>query len=480
MTSLDPLSTVSLAEGIINRAIHLSLLRFRPDGSWQPQPDAAAHFGQLDPTRYGFRLKPGLMFDNGFGEVTADDVKFSFERMVDPAMNPLNAPDMGPLERVDVHDRYSGTFVLRTPYAAFVPVAVAGPGGVILSRKAVTAVGGRFTTQPPCCSGPYAFKSWQAQRKTVLERNPAWTGEPAPFAGIHVYAMSEDKAGELAYEAGQLDCCQISVESVEPFERDMPPDSRLQVLPSGRNYWLGMNQENSALTDLRVRRAIQYAIDVEAVLEAAWFGLAPVSTGPIPAGMTGHRARAGMPARGDAGRAIALLREAGIALPLRLTLDVSARAREITTAQVIQWSLRKVGIEVDIRTHDQSIFLTLGRADLGDGWRDLQLFLQDFVGHADPYYSMTWFTSSQKGLWNWERFSDAEFDRLHDLALATTDGAGRARAYERMQELMEDSGCYRFLTNGVMPQIFRNSIRPAFRPDGYPTLRDFRPSNGAA
>jgi peptide/nickel transport system substrate-binding protein len=93
---------------------------------------------------------------------------------------------------------------------------------------------------------------------------------------------------------------------------------------------------------------------------------------------------------------------------------------------------------------------------------------------------MTWFTTSQKGLWNWERFSDREFDRLHDLALATTDEAERGQAYERMQALMEQSGCYRFLTNGVMPQIWRDSIRPAFRPDGYPTLRDFRPSAGPA
>lgn len=480
VSSLDPLSTLSLGEGIINRAIHAGLLRFRPDGSWKPQLDAAARFEQLGATRYGFRLKPGQMFNNGFGEMTADDVKFSFERMVDPAMQSLNAPDMGPLDHVAVHDRYSGTIVLRSPYAAFIPVAASGPAGVLLSRRAVMSVGGRFTTQPPCCSGPYAFKSWQAQRKTVLERNPAWTGEPAAFAEIHVYAMNDDKAGELAFEAGQLDCCQISVESVDPFERDMPPESTLRVLPSGRNYWLGMNQENPALADIRIRRAIQHAVDVEAVLEAAWFGLARVSTGPIPEGMTGHRRTASIAPRGNPELAKRLLEEAGAGLPLRLTMDVSARARELTTAQVIQWSLKKVGIEAEIRAQDQSTFLTIGREDLGDGWRDVQLFLQDFVGMSDPYYSMTWFTTSQQGLWNWERFSNAEFDRLHDIALATTDESERGRAYERMQALMEDSGCYRFLTNGVMPQIFRNTIQPAFRPDGYAILRDFRPSTGVA
>lgn len=475
VSSLDPVSTVSGAEGFILGAIYQNILQFASDDSWDTRLDAAQWFEQRDATHYDFRLKPGQMFSHGFGEMTADDVKFSFERIIDPAMHALNLPDMGPLDHVEVHDRYSGTFVLRTPYAAFIPIAVAGPNGAILSRQAVTALGGRFTTNPPCGSGPYSFKSWQAQRKTVLARNPLWAGEEAAFSELHIYAMSDDKAGEMAFEAGQLDCSQISVETVGPFEQDMPPDSKLLVLPSGRNYWLGMNQDNPALADIRIRRAIQYAVDVEAVLEAAWFGLAKVSSGPVPEGMTGHRARALIPPRGDPDKARALLREAGVTLPLRLRLDVDNKAQTLTAAQVVQWSLKKVDIEVDIHAQENSTFLTIGREDLGDQWRSTQLFLENFIGMADPYYSMTWFISDQVGLWNWERFRNDEFDRLNDLALATTDETERDRMYQRMQDLMEESGCYRFLTNGVMPQIFRNTITPAFRPDGYPRYRDFRP-----
>jgi peptide/nickel transport system substrate-binding protein len=480
VSSLDPVSSLSAADGIVFSAINLNLLRFVPDGTWNTRLDAAEYFQQRDATRYDFRLKPGLMFTDGFGEITADDVKFSFERMVDPDMHALNAPDMGPLSHVEVYDRYSGTFVLNTPYAAFTTVAVAGPAGAIFSRKAVTDAGGRFTTNPPCCSGPYRFKSWQVQRKTVLERNPDWPAGEAPFSEIHVYAMQDAKAAEMAFEAGQLDCAWISVETVDPFEEQMPPDSSLLVLPSGRNYWLGMNRENPALADIRVRKAIQYAVDVDAVVEAAWFGLAPVSTGPIPRAMVGHRDTALIPPQGDPDRARSLLAEAGVERPLRLRLDVANSALELTAVQVIQWSLKKVGVEVDIRAQDNSTFLTIGREDLGEQWRDVQLFFQGFTGLADPYYSLTWFTSSQLGLWNWERFSDPEFDRLSDLALASPDPAERDRMYRRMQDLMEESGCYRFVTNGVMPKIFRNRIAPAFRADGYAMLRDFRLAPGAA
>ena len=60
-----------------------------------------------------------------------------------------------------------------------------------------------------------------------------------------------------------------------------------------------MNQENPALVDIRVRQAIQYAVDVDAVVEAAWFGLAQHSTGPVPRGMIGHREHALIPPKGD-------------------------------------------------------------------------------------------------------------------------------------------------------------------------------------
>lgn len=472
--TLDPVYMVSGAEGIVVNAIFQGLLKFKQDGSWDTELDAAEYFERIDDTHYAFRLKRGQVFNNGFGEMTADDVKFSYERIIDPAINSLNAPDMGTFSHVEVHDRYSGTLVLHSPYAAFLTMAVAGSSGAILSREAVTSMRGRFGTNPPCSSGPYLFRDWQAKRKTVLERNPRWQGLEAAFEEIHVYTMTNDKASEMAFEAGQLDCAQISVESIEPFKNNMPPDSFVEIHPSGRNYWLGMNQENPALADIRVRQAIQYAVDVDAVVEAAWFGLAQHSTGPVPRGMIGHREHTLIPPKGDVAKARALLREAGVELPLHLRLDVNSDALEVTAVQVIQWSLRKVGIEVDIHTQDNSTFLSIGNEQAGDQWQDVQLFMQSFIGSADPYYALVWFTTSQVGLWNWERFSNAEFDRLSDQALATTDAAERDRAYQRMQDLMEESGCYRFITNGVMPQIIRNTVKPVFTPDGYPIYRGFR------
>jgi peptide/nickel transport system substrate-binding protein len=471
---LDPALMLSGSESLIDYAIYRSLVRFRTDGSWDWELDGAEEFEQVDDRRYFFQLEPGIMFNNGFGEMTAEDVKYSLERVVDPALSSTNAGDMGPLSHVEVVDRYCGVIVLAEPFAAFIPIGLCGSTGCIISKDATESVGGRYTIEPPACSGPYQFKSWQAQRKTVLERNPAWRGEPGDFREIHIYAMNDVKAGELAFEAGQLDCTQASIESVEVFRRNMPPASHMQVFKALRFFWVGLNKDHPRLQDLRVRQAVQWGIDVEAVLEAAWFGLSEPATGIIAPGLIGHREKADIPPRGDAEVARALLREAGVEQPYRITLDVSSTALQVTAAQVIQWSLKKAGFEVELRSQDNATLITMGMESAGERWKDIQLHLQSFFMLGDPYYATEWFVSDQVGIWNWERFSNKEFDRLHKLAMSSSDPLERDRSYQRMQHLMEASGCYRFLTHGLEPVLYRDHIDPVFRADGYPMYAQFR------
>jgi len=471
---LDPALMFSGSEGLIGYALFQNLVGFKSDGSWDWELQAAEAFEQLDERRYFFRLRRGIRFNNGFGEMTAEDVKYSLERVVDPALNSPNAGDMGSLSHVEVRDRYSGVIVLDSPFAAFIPIGLCGGTGCLLSKAAMESVGGQFTIEPPASAGPYQFKSWQAQRKTVLEVNPEWRGEPTDFREIHIYPMIDVKSGELAFEAGQLDFTQTSIEAVDVFRREMPPASRMKVIQALRYYWVGMNQDHPRLRDIRIRQAIQWGIDVEAVIEAAWFGLSKPATGIIAPGLIGHREQADIPPRGDPDVARALLRDAGVRTPYRIRLDVIATALDRTAAQVIQWSLGKVGFEVELRTQDNATFNTMGMESTGERWRDVQLYIMSFFMLGDPYYATEWFVSEQVGVWNWERFRNEEFDRLHKIAMGSSDAEERDRLYQRMQHLMEASGCYRFLTHGVESLLYRDHIEPALRADGYPLYARFR------
>ena len=91
----------------------------------------------------------------------------------------------------------------------------------------------------------------------------------------------------------------------------------------------------------------------------------------------------------------------------------------------------------------------------------------------DPYYATSWFTTEQAGIWNWERFSNEEFDQIHQSAYQETDLTKRAAMYQRAQDLMEESGAYRFLTHEATPVIHSAGVVPALRPDGLALLRYF-------
>ena len=143
---------------------------------------------------------------------------------------------------------------------------------------------------------------------------------------------------------------------------------------------------------------------------------------------------------------------------------------------MIQANLAAVGITVEINQHDSGTFWSLGSEADGDQWKKIQLILQKYGMQPDPSFATAWFTPEQIGIWNWERFSNAEFGALHKQALTETDPAARDRMYRRMQDLMELSGAYVFLTHEVNAAVYRDTLIPALLPDATPVLPEFRPA----
>lgn len=459
----------------VMNCIYSKLTQYVPGREWDWELQAAESIEQIDDTHIRFRLRPGMMFTGGYGEMTAEDVKFSFERIIEHD-SPIKG-DWGALDHVEIEDDYTGVIVLTNAFQPLWNITLPYGAGHIVSKKAVmeqTENGGNFGMEPPCYSGPYVLAEWKSGQYARLTRNPDYKGPTEPgFEEIRIVPMDDEKSAQIAYESGDIDYTAISLSSLNRYKEDMPDDTEIEEYPALSYVWVGMNTDHPKLEDPNVRKAVQWAINVPQIMETAYFGEAEVATGMVAPGLVGHRDKALVPPEGDIDKARQFLQEAG-AEGITLTMDVLNASKWKSIAEIIQAQLGRIGIQIQINVQDSGSFWTLGMEDEGDRWKDVQLIVNSFSMAPDPYYYSQWFTCEQVGVWNWERFCNEEFDKLHQQAVAEPDPDKRDELYRRMQDIQEDSGAYRFLTHEGTPIMYRKSkVKPAVRPDGRPLFRHF-------
>ena len=464
--NMDPAHSVGVFEEEIHASIYNKLIQYKPGSEWGWQLDAATMIEQVDPAHIKFALRDDIGFTNGHGAMSAEDVKFSFERIIADETESPNKPDMGPLSHVEVTGEREGTIVLKEPFAPLWSIALPYITGNIVSKSAVEAAGGRINSDPVSESGPYLRTSWNPKEKTVLTRNPDWKGDAPAWDTIEVYPIDDENTAEIAFEAGELDLTRVSLGSVARYRDGVPNGGTLVENPSLFYVWLGMNLDHPKLQNQKLRQAIQHAIDVPTILEASYFGAAEPSTGIIAPGLVGNRASGLVAAEANIEKAMTLLAESGES-NVMLTLDILNKTTYTTTAQVIQAMLAQIGITLEINLLESGAFWASGDND------DLQLVLNRYSMAPDPSYATAWFTTEQAGIWNWERFRNEEFDSIHAAASQETDNAKRSSMYQRAQDLMEESGAYRFITHEATPVIYSSRVAPALRPDGISLLRYF-------
>lgn len=459
--NLDPANRVSFIEGNVIRAVCQRLISFKP-GTFEWEPDAAKTITQVSPTLIEFELKPGQMFHGGYGELTAEDVKFSFERFRQPGPDGKPhqyAKDWEALDRVEVTGTHTGRIHLKTPAPAIWLVTLPDGSGALVSKKAFEALGDKVKNTL-IGSGPYTFAEWQPNQRIVLKANPDWKGPKMAFNEIVLRPVQDPKTAELAYRSGELDFTVIEPSSA----KDMARVSNTKVISQDSiNFvWIGINVEKPPFDNPKVREAIRKAIDVDQVILAAYNGTVGRANALVAPGLVGHWEKAPVHKRDVAG-AKALLAEAGHGGGMKAKLTLLNRPAYQTAGVVVQALLAEVGIDLQLEVLDGGSFWSAGNGDAG---KNLELSIQRFGGKADPAFQTQWFVSEQVGIWNWQRWKNAEYDRLYAAAASTVDTAERARMYVEMQTLMDQSAAYIWLTHEVNVFASRNWLKPAILPNG--------------
>jgi len=403
------------------------------DDNLRVAPGLATGWDQPDPRTYVVRLRRGVRFHDGH-ELTSADVVFTFRSLIDPAFVSPRKGAYRLLEAVDAVDDHTVRFSLKEPFFGFpinlvIPIVPAGAGASLKEH--------------PVGTGPYMFVRFAVDDRLELAAFPGYFGGPPANAGVVLRVIPDEIMRGLELRKGTVDLVvnDLSPDIVAQLARD--PGMRLTESPGTDFAYVGINMRDPALRDRRVRYALGYAIDRQAIVDHLRRGLARPAVGILPPASWAFEPKV-FEFSHDLDRARALLDEAGYPDPdgpgpaprLKLTLKVSTNEFIRLQAAVIQEDLKQIGIDLDVRSYE---FATL-YADVLKG--NFQLFTLQYVGVSDPDMLRRAFHSKQMPPVGFNRgyYDNAEVDRLIDAATAAPDDATRRRLYsEAQQRIAEDA-----------------------------------------
>ena len=424
-TSLDPQKTSLTALFHVTEHIYSLLVRLKPDLT--VEPDLAEKWDiSPDGKTYTFALRQGVKFHSG-KPLTSADVKYTFDRLVDPATASPNAAVLSSVDTITTPDDNTVVITLNKADASFL-TNLTGPSTVIINKAAVDANGDLTKTADG--TGPFKFKEYVPNTRVVLERNPDYweTGKPY-LDGIEMTIASDDTARTAAVRTGTVDFIEYA-----PL-KDIPSlksDSSL-ALAGDQNTnirFIGLNVTRKPFTDLRVRQAIAAVVDRDAVLGPAVFGFGTPTLEIFP---PGYWAGLGTkPSPPDVAKAKQLLSDAGYPDGFSTTiLSWSQYSFLSNAAVVVQDQLKQIGITADVNLEENAAYIK----DYLDNNFDLTVTGTSAYVDPNDIYLRNFGTGQPS---NAVRYSNPAADDLIAKGVATTDETERKKIYQQLQQLLLD------------------------------------------
>jgi peptide/nickel transport system substrate-binding protein len=422
-----------------------------PDANLEMRPALAKAWSvSPDQLTWTFHLRNGVTFQDG-SPFTADDVVYSYRRIIDEKLS--NVDKFSAVTDVSAPDPYTVLIRVKQPTPNLLTNLGGFKGMAIVQRKNVES--GQIATHP-VGTGPFAFASQKSGDSITLTANPTYWGGRPKVPGVTFRFISEPSTALSALQAGEIDWTDaIPTQRVAQLKND---DSiKLAVTPSNDYWYLALNEARDPWRDPRVRKAIAYAIDRNAIVQATSYGTAEANQLAIPEGNPWFTPYDKY--RYDVDEAKRLLNEAG-ASPKNLDMLVTSEYPEtVTAAQVIADNLKPLGITVNIRTVDFATWLD----EQNTGHFDM--LMMGWLGNIDPddfYYAQ----HHTNGSSNAQKFSNPDVDRLLDAGRVEVNRQARQQDYAKAATIIADQVSYIYLYNPSVIQAWAPSL------SGYEARRD--------
>lgn len=421
---LDP----TLGSSYVGRIVYAAMCDklFDVDPNLAIVPQLAIGYEYSDPTHLVIRLRDGVRFHDG-ERVDAEAVRTSLQRHL-TAKGSMRAGEINAVQAVEVMDPLTVRLVLKAPSASLV-AALADRAGIIMSPKALGAQGDQFG-QHPVCAGPFAFDSRVQQDRIVLRRFPEyWDAGAIHFDQVTYQPIPDASVRVANLQAGSLDL----VEQILPTDAErVRADPRLKLAVGNglASTSIVFNTGNDAKPDspvarsALVRRAFELSLDRQALVQVVYSGEYLPTAQPNSPSSPLYIAEVQPPAR-DVDAAKALLRQAGVSLPVPVTLTVTTNSDSRQAGEVVQAMAAEAGFDVRLQATEFASSLQAAYAGR------FEAYLIGWSGRVDADANM-WQFLHTGGTFNYGHYSNPEMDQLLDAGRATTDLAERRRLYAQV------------------------------------------------
>ena len=450
-TNLDPRIGTDAQSARISQLIFSSLLR--RNRKLELVPDLAEWWEVSNPTTYTFHLRRGVRFHDG-RPLTASDVKFTFESILDGQVTTVKAGTYRRIARIETPDPYSIIFHLREANVHFPISLTAGAVGIVPQG---TKEG--FSSHP-VGTGPLRFVSATPDRDVVLERNEEYFATPSKVSRVRFEVVPDAVTRALELQKGSADIALNAVTTDMADTLRLSP--HLSVLRSaGTNYaYVAFNLEDPILGHRRVRQAIAHALDRESIIRFLWRGTVRPALSILPPASWAYEDEVAR-YRYDPAKAEQLLDQAGFTRNsegVRFTLTYKTTTEEIgrLKAEIFQAQLRKVGIDIQIRANDFATFY----ADIVNG--RFQLYSLRWLG-ANNYPDIFEFLFSSSNFppqgANRGRYHNPRLNTLLDRARRSVDRDAQREIYSEVQRILAEDLPYIHLWHFDNVCIYNRRIR---------------------
>jgi peptide/nickel transport system substrate-binding protein len=447
---LDAHRTTGHYEPEIKDAIFERMVGTKP-GTWEIVPGIAKSWEySKDHKEITFRIQPGIKFQKGHGEVTAEDVKFSMERLITPKWEVEVKPNS--MDRIEVVDKYTVKVYLKFADSSFVATQLTKQSIGRILPKATASMSVADVRRNPIGSGPYEIESWQPMEKIVLKRFKDYHGKAPYYDRIEYLVFANPETLELALEKGDIDMGIISYKAIPRFRT--LKSMKVYMGPAAGYAWVGLNVSKKPFDDVRVRKAIRNAVDVEEILVGAFEGAPKQAGSMFPPELPGYWKEAPL-YKPDIKKAKQLLAEAGFPNGLAATIIVSPANRGDLVVPILIEQLKQIGVTLT----PTSVTRPAQIAGLQAGTYDM--YYIEYRGFArDPFEATRWFGCEEVGPkgWNMSKWCNKEFDELRKKALGTMDEKDQVSLYVRMQKIMDEEVPAAWIHNGLTAIAYKSNI----------------------